>query len=62
MFPHPHEALHEIELQLPGFPKEKLIIKMMTVGGRRAVGRAGVNNSFPEPNSATITKYINDTW
>ena len=32
---------------------KNLVIKMMNVGGR-AVGRAGVNNWFPEHNSATV--------
>ena len=35
------------------FRRKTLVIIMMNVGGR-AVCRAGVNNSFPEHNSATV--------
>ena len=39
------------------FRRKTLVIKMINVGGR-AVGRAGVNNSFPEHNSAIIRNIL----
>ena len=39
------------------FLRKNLVIKVMNVGGR-AVGRVGVNNSFPEHNSATVRNIL----
>ena len=35
-----------------------MVIKMMNVGGGRAVGRAGVNKSCPELNSAIVRNIL----
>ena len=56
-----YACLKSIHLINQVFRRKNLVMKMMNVGGRvggRSVGRADVNNSFPEHNSATVRNIL----